>query len=362
MKIAVIVGTRPEIIKMSPVIRYLASNELDFYLIHTNQHYSFEMDEVFFNDLNLPEPDFNLNVGSKSHGKQTGEMLAGLEEVFLEINPDVILVQGDTNTVLAGALAASKMGIKVGHIEAGLRSFDRSMPEEINRIMTDHISDYLFAPTEKSKNYLVAEGIPINHIFVTGNTIVDAVYQNLDISIQTRKTLSNLGLHKKSYFLSTVHRAENTDKKERLASILAGFEQLYAELKLPIIFPAHPRTLKMIKKFNLNIPEGTKVIEPVGYLDFLQLENDAKLILTDSGGLQEEACILGVPCITLRDNTERPETVDIGANVVAGVTGYLVEIVHRMVNSDTTWDNPYGDGDASAMIIESLIFDEKMDY
>jgi UDP-N-acetylglucosamine 2-epimerase (non-hydrolysing) len=360
MKIAVIVGTRPEIIKMSPVIRYLASNDLDFSLIHTNQHYSFEMDKVFFNDLNLPEPHFNLNVGSNPHGKQTGEMLIGLEQVFLEINPDVILVQGDTNTVLAGALAASKMGIKVGHIEAGLRSFDRSMPEEINRILTDHISDYLFAPTENSKKYLVAEGIPKTQIFVTGNTIVDAVFQNLEISKQTRKTLSNLGLRKNSYFLSTVHRADNTDIKERLSSILAGFEQIYAEFKLPIIFPAHPRTLKMINEFNLDIPNGTKIIEPVGYLDFLQLESDAKLILTDSGGLQEEACILEVPCITLRDNTERPETVDIGANVVAGVTGNLVEIVHRMVNSDAKWDNPYGDGNASAMIIETLIFDGNM--
>jgi UDP-N-acetylglucosamine 2-epimerase (non-hydrolysing) len=195
---------------------------------------------------------------------------------------------------------------------------------------------------------------------VTGNTIVDAVFQNLEISKQTRKTLSNLGLRKNSYFLSTVHRADNTDIKERLSSILAGFEQIYAEFKLPIIFPAHPRTLKMINEFNLDIPNGTKIIEPVGYLDFLQLESDAKLILTDSGGLQEEACILEVPCITLRDNTERPETVDIGANVVAGVTGNLVEIVHRMVNSDAKWDNPYGDGNASAMIIETLIFDGNM--
>jgi UDP-N-acetylglucosamine 2-epimerase (non-hydrolysing) len=319
------------------------------------------MDKVFFNDLNLPEPHFNLNVGSNPHGKQTGEMLIGLEQVFLEINPDVILVQGDTNTVLAGALTASKMGIKIGHIEAGLRSFDRSMPEEINRILTDHISDYLFAPTEISKDYLLNEGIPESKIIVTGNTIVDAVYQNLEISKQNRNSLLNLGLHNKSYFLSTVHRAENTDKKERLSSILSGFEHIYAEFKLPIIFPAHPRTLKMMKEFNLVIPEGIKIIDPVGYLDFLQLESAAKLILTDSGGLQEEACILGVPCITLRDNTERPETVNIGANVVAGVTGNLVEIVQRMVKSDATWNNPYGDGNTSVMIIETLISGEKQD-
>jgi len=355
MKIAIVVGTRPEIIKMSPLIRDVISRGIEFFLIHTNQHYSFEMDRIFFKDLKLQEPDFNLNVGSASHGKQTGIMLDGIEKVFYDIHPDIVFVQGDTNTVLSGALAASKLNIKIGHVEAGLRSFDRTMPEETNRVIADHISDYLFAPTENSKKYLLAEGIPEEMIFVTGNTIVDAVYQNLEISKQSRNTLECFGLNNDEYFLATVHRAENTDKKERLSGILVGFNKIYQEFNLPIIFPAHPRTLKMIKQFNLEIPDGTKVIDPLGYLDFLQLESAAKLILTDSGGLQEEACILGVPCITLRDNTERPETVELGANVIAGTNSNLVNLVNKMTGSLVKWDNPYGDGNASKRIINIVI-------
>lgn len=355
MKIAIVVGTRPEIIKMSPLIRDVISRGIEFFLIHTNQHYSFEMDRIFFKDLKLQEPDFNLNVGSASHGKQTGIMLDGIEKVFYDIHPDIVFVQGDTNTVLSGALAASKLNIKIGHVEAGLRSFDRTMPEETNRVIADHISDYLFAPTENSKKYLLAEGIPEEMIFVTGNTIVDAVYQNLEISKQSRNTLEHFGLKNDEYFLATVHRAENTDKKERLSGILAGFNKIYQEFNLPVIFPAHPRSLKMIKEFNLEIPDGIKLIDPLGYLDFLQLESAAKLILTDSGGLQEEACILGVPCITLRDNTERPETVELGANVIAGTNSNLVNLVNKMTGSLVKWDNPYGDGNASKRIINIVV-------
>ncbi|MDP2216449.1 MAG: UDP-N-acetylglucosamine 2-epimerase (non-hydrolyzing) [Methanolobus sp.] len=337
-----VLGTRPEIITMCPVIRECESRGLGFYILHTGQHYSFEMDRVFFEELKLPAPKYNMDVGSGLHGEQTGKMLAGIERVLLEDTPDVVLVQGDTNTVLAGALAASKLHIKVGHIEAGLRSFDRTMPEETNRIVADHISDYLFAPTENSKKYLLAEGIPEERIFVTGNTVADAVYQNLEISKQSRKTLERFVLKEGGYFLTTVHGAENTDKKERLAGILAGFEQIYAEFSLPIIFPAHPRTVKMIREFGLQVPEGPQVIDPVGYLDFLQLEGSAKLILTDSGGLQEEACILGVPCVTLRDNTERPETVEVGANVVCGDKS-VIGCVKQMMQVGKGWKNPYED-------------------
>lgn len=350
MKLAIILGTRPEIIKMSPVIRECERRGLDYYILHTGQHYSFEMDRVFFEELHLPAPKYNLDVGSGLHGEQTGKMLAGIERVLMQDTPDVVLVQGDTNTVLAGALAGSKLHIKVGHIEAGLRSFDRTMPEETNRIVADHISDYLFAPTENSRKYLLAEGIPQERIFVTGNTVVDAVYQNLEISRQTRNTLERFGLGEGGYFLTTVHRAENTDRKERLAGILAGFEQIYREFRLPIIFPAHPRTVKMIREFGLHIPEGTQVIDPVGYLDFLQLEGSAKLILTDSGGLQEEACILNVPCVTLRDNTERPETVEVGANVVAGVFGF-VKSVREMVSVERGWRHGLGERDAGERIV-----------
>ncbi|MDW7731253.1 MAG: UDP-N-acetylglucosamine 2-epimerase (non-hydrolyzing) [Methanolobus sp.] len=355
MKIAIVLGTRPEIIKMSPLIRECEKLGIDYYILHTGQHYSFEMDKVFFDDLKLPVPKYNLDVGSGLHGEQTGKMLVGIEKILTHDIPDVVFVQGDTNTVLAGALAGSKLHIKVGHVEAGLRSFDRTMPEEINRVVADHISDYLFAPTENSRKYLLAEGIPEEKIFVTGNTVVDAVYQNLEISKQTRHTLSELNLKEGGYFLTTVHRAENTDKKERLSSILAGFEQIYTEFSLPILFPAHPRTVKMIKEFGLDIPEGTQVIDPVGYLDFLQLEGGAKLILTDSGGLQEEGCILGVPCITLRDNTERPETIDVGANIIAGVNGNITQLAKKMTASGISWNNPYGEGNAAELTINNIL-------
>ena len=353
MKIAIILGTRPEIIKMSPVIRECERRGLEYYILHTGQHYSYEMDRIFFEQLQLPAAKYNLDVGSGLHGAQTGRMLSGIEQILMEDTPDVVLVQGDTNTVLAGALAAAKLHIRVGHVEAGLRSFDRTMPEEINRIMADHISDYLFAPTGTSKLNLLAEGIPEEKIFVTGNTVVDAVYQNLEISRQKVNPLKDMGLQEKGYFLTTVHRAENTDSKERLSAILDGFRQIYEEFSLPIIFPVHPRTVKMINEFGLQIPEGVRITDPVGYLEFLQLENGARLILTDSGGLQEEACILGVPCVTLRDNTERPETVEVGANVIAGRD--IAACTRRMMQVGNGWKNPYGDGDAGKIMINELI-------
>ncbi len=353
MKIAIILGTRPEIIKMSPIIRECAKRGLDHYILHTGQHYSYEMDRIFFEQLQLPEAKYNLDVGSGLHGEQTGKMLAGIEQILLKDAPDVVLVQGDTNTVLAGALAASKLHIKIGHVEAGLRSFDRNMPEEINRIMADHISDYLFAPTENSKQYLLNEGIPQEKIFVTGNTVVDAVYQNLEISKQKVDALKDMNLQEKGYFLITVHRAENTDNRERLSGILDGFRQIYEEFSLPIIFPAHPRTVKMMHEFGLQIPEGVRITDPVGYLEFLQLESSARLILTDSGGLQEEACILGVPCVTLRDNTERPETVEVSANIIGRKN--IAFFTKQMMQAGNGWKNPYGNGDASEMMVKGLV-------
>ena len=263
---------------------------------------TYEMDKAFFNDLELPEPKYNLDVGSGTHAVQTAKILTGIEEVLLKEKPDVVLVQGDTNTVMAGALAASKLHIKIGHVEAGLRSYDRSMPEEINRIIADHISDYLFAPTETSRQNLLAEGIPNEKIFVTGNTVVDAVYQNLEISKKHMDVLAKLGVSPKKYFLATLHRAENVDVKERLASVLDALRELWAKYDMPIIFPMHPRTAKMVEMFGLSL-EGITVLPPQGYLEFLQLEENAFVILTDSGGLQEEGCILGTPCVTLRDNT-----------------------------------------------------------
>lgn len=353
MKIVIILGTRPEIIKMSPIIRECERRELQYYILHTGQHYSYQMDRIFFEQLRLPAAKYNLDVGSGLHGEQTGKMLDGIEQILLKDTPDVVLVQGDTNTVLAGALAASKLHVRIGHVEAGLRSFDRNMPEEINRIMADHISDYLFAPTENSKQHLLSEGIAEEKIIVTGNTVVDAVYQNLEISKEKVNTLKGMNLKEKSYFLTTVHRAENTDSKKRLSAILGGFRQVYDEFSLPIIFPAHPRTVKMIHEFGLQIPDGVHITDPVGYLEFLQLESGAKLILTDSGGLQEEACILGVPCVTLRDNTERPETVEVGANIIAGKN--IISCTEQMMRAGNGWKNPYGDGKASEIIVKELI-------
>jgi len=322
MKIAIILGTRPEIIKMSPVIRYCQDKKLDFFVIHTNQHYSYEMDKIFFEELNLPDPEYNLEVGSGLHGEQTGKMLAGIEKILIEEKPDVVLVEGDTNTVLAGALVASKLHIKVGHVEAGLRSFDMSMPEEINRIMVDHISDYLFAPTETSRKYLLQEGIQDTKIHVVGNTIVDATMQNLSIAKDRSSILEELNVSSGNLFLLTMHRAENVDDSERLEKILNGLKVVSNQYKIPLIFPMHPRTMNRIKEFGfentINSIDSLNIVEPIGYMDFLVLESEAKLVLTDSGGVQEETCILMTPCVTLRDNTERPETVDAGANVIVG--------------------------------------------
>jgi UDP-N-acetylglucosamine 2-epimerase (non-hydrolysing) len=354
MTIAIILGTRPEIIKMAPVIRECQRRGLDYSIIHTGQHYSYQMDRIFFEQLELPQPDHNLDVGSGNHGEQTGRILADLEAVLMAERPDVVLVQGDTNTVMAGALAASKLHIKVGHVEAGLRSYDRSMPEEINRVVADHISDYLFAPTEISKANLLREGIAEEKIHVTGNTIVDSVYQNLEIAMRKVNILADLGLEPKGYFLVTSHRQENVDNKERLGEIIRGLEMIKSEFGLPVVFPVHPRTRKMVESFGFEL-DGIRAIEPLGFLEFLQLEAGARLALTDSGGVQEEACILGVPCVTMRENTERPETLDVGANVLAGVSSErIMSGARRMLEAESGWMNPFGDGRAGMKIVQYL--------
>ena len=349
--ISIVLGTRPEIIKMSPIIRSCEKTGIPYEIIHTGQHYSYEMDQIFFEELELPRPNFNLDVGSGSQAEQTGKMLVGIESILLRGGSNIVLVQGDTNTVLAGALAASKLQIPIGHVEAGLRSFDRNMPEEINRVLTDHISTQLYAPTDQARAYLEAEGIR-EGVTVTGNTVVDAVYQNMEISEKKKETLSELGLTPGGYFLVTAHRQENVDVKHRLEGIMDGLSKIAEEYGLPILFPAHPRTKKMMDHFGLSI-EGFKIIEPVGYLDFLQLEAKARLILSDSGGIQEEACILGVPCVTLRDNTERPETVNVGSNILAGTDPQtILAAAARMMKMGKDWVNPYGDGMSGQRIIK----------
>jgi len=354
MNIAVVVGTRPEIIKMSPIIRECERRSVNFFILHTGQHYSYSMDQVFFEQLELPESKYNLDVGSGTHGEQTGKILMGIEKVLTEEKPDIVLVEGDTNTVIAGALAASKLHIRVGHVEAGLRSYDRSMPEEINRVVADHVSDFLFAPTEKSKQILLDEGVESEKIFVTGNTIVDSVYQNIDLADKKMNLLDELGLQSKRYFLVTAHRQENVDDKERFQGILQGLSRLHETYGLPIVYPIHPRARKMMERFGFDA-DGVLLVEPVDFLGFLQLENNARLVLTDSGAVQEETCILGRPCVTLRDNTERPETLDVGSNVLAGVNPEkIIECVSMMFDNNKKWDNPFGDGTAGKKIVNIL--------
>jgi UDP-N-acetylglucosamine 2-epimerase (non-hydrolysing) len=359
---AIILGTRPEIIKMSPLIRLCEKQGIDYFVLHTGQHYSYEMDRVFFEDLRLPAPRYNIDVGSGSHAVQTGAIMAGVEKILTEEKPDVVLVQGDTNTVLAGTLAASKcyvrgpqkLPILVGHVEAGLRSCDRTMPEEINRIIADHVADYCFAPTDMAKENLLHEGIDEKKIVVTGNTIVDAVRQNVVLSNESRTTLPDLGLSKKGYFLVTLHRQENVDDKKRLEGIFTALARLHAATGIPMVFPVHPRTEKMIASFGLDL-KGIRLIPPQGFLDFLQLESNARMALTDSGGVQEETCILGVPCVTIRDSTERPETVAVGANLVAGVSpDNILKAAGTMLEKQGTWKNPFGDGNAGERIIAAL--------
>lgn len=347
--IAIVLGTRPEIIKMSPIIRECERRGLEYLILHSGQHYSYEMDRIFFEQLRLPQPDFNLDAGSGTQAEQTGRIMVGAEKVLLKERPDVVLVQGDTNTTLAGALTSAKLGIRVGHVEAGLRSYDRSMPEEVNRVLADHLSDMLFAPTEGARRNLELEGMTRN-VFVTGNTVVDAVLENRMIAEESVDPLADHSLEPGKYVLVTVHRKENVDSPEVLRSIVSGLLSVREEFGMPVLFPMHPRTEGMAEKIGIDL-DGITVVKPIGYLEFLMLESKASLILTDSGGVQEEACILRVPCVTLRENTERPETIEAGSNVIAGRDpSRILELSRRMISKERNWSNPFGDGKAGERI------------
>ena len=359
MKIGIIVGTRPEIIKMAPVIRECHKRNIPYFIIHSNQHYSQEMDSIFFDELHLPAPHYNLGVGSGLHSNQTGNILIKMEPILLEEKPDVVLVQGDTNTVLAGALAASKLNIKVGHIEAGLRSYDRTMPEETNRIMTDHISEYLFAVGPNQQAILKNEGISSEKIHTVGNTVSDALFQHLEISAKKSTILADLALKEREYFLVTAHRASNVDVAANLMELLHLFDEMHANYTGTIVWPIHPRTQSKLKEFNIQLPDYLQLIPPVGYLDFIQLQKHAKLILTDSGGIQEEACLLGVPSLTLRENTERPEAVEVGASELVGRNAKkAVEAAKQWLSRESySWDNPFGDGHVAEAILDVIVAD-----
>ena len=351
-KVCVIVGTRPGIIKFSPIIRELVSRDIPFFLIHTGQHYSYEMDKKFFEELNLPEPAYKLKGirRCRLHGEQTGRMLIGIEKALIIEKPKIVLVGGDANTNLAGALAARKLHIYVGHVEAGLRSYDWRMPEEHNRVMIDHISDYLFAPTELAKQNLIRDNVR-GKIYVVGNTIVDAVKQNLQIAKTKSEILRKLVLKPRKYFVLTVHREENVDFPENLKKIIKILYLITKHFGYPIIFPIHPRTRKRIKSLGLKMPRSVIVTKPLGYLDFLSLLYNCLLVLTDSGGIQEEACIVKVPCVTLRESTERPETVSVGSNIVTGlVPENVLNAIDIMISSKREWKNPFGENVSKKII------------
>jgi len=350
-----VVGARPQFIKAAPVGKALRAAGHTEVLVHTGQHYDDEMSAVFFRELDIPEPDYNLGVGSGSHGWQTGQILMRLEEVLLKEKPDWVLVYGDTNSTLAGALAACKLRIPLAHVEAGLRSFNREMPEEHNRVLTDHCSDLLFCPTQTAVDNLAKEGIT-KGVHLVGDTMYDAVLQFGEIARQRSMILQDLGLKSKGYLLATVHRPYNTDNPENLRNILAAF----AEIGESIIFPVHPRTRERIAEFGLNNPKSEfrnpKFIDPVGYLDMLVLEQHARMILTDSGGMQKEAYFFGVPCVTLRPETEWVETVESGWNVVVGASrAQIVNAVDGREWPQATRPPMFGDGQAAHRIVARLM-------
>lgn len=353
MRIASIVGARPEFIQAEPVLNELRKKD-DVILVHTGQHYDYEMSKIFFEELDIPEPDYHLGVGSGSHGYQTGEMLKKIENVLLKEKPNFVLVFGDTNTTLAGALSSAKLHIPVVHVEAGLRSFDRKMPEEINRTLVDHASDVLFAPTKTAVRNLNREGIS-DGVYNVGDVMYDSLLQNIEIVRRDRGILNELELERENYFLMTVHRPENTDDVKNFKNIMSAV----IEAREQFVFPAHPRTIKQMKAYSLyRVIERSniKVIKPVGYLNFLRLLNNAKKVLTDSGGVQKQAYLLKTPCGTLRENTEWIETVEYGWNVLVGTNKEkIIELINNFKFKPIgKQKNVFGEGRASEKICKIL--------
>lgn len=358
--LALIVGTRPGIIMFSPIIKACLRHALDFFIIHTGQHYSPNMDRMIFEDLELIQPKHLISGVSdkRYHGAQTAKMLEGIEEVLLNERPSIVLVGGDANTNLAGALAARKLHIPLGHVEAGERSFDWRMPEEHNRRIIDHISDYLFTTNEKGKHNLQREQI-MGEIYVIGNTIVDAVYQNYKIAKKKSSILTSNQLKPNEYAVLTTHREETVDDPEKLLGIIEGVKRVIEKKSIPVYFSMHPRTLKRLQEFTLmekaKSIKGLLLRNAPSYLDFLSLLGSARMVLTDSGGVQQEACILHVPCVTLRDNTEWTETIEIGANYLVGtVPEDIMEATEMMFTTKINWENPFGNGNAAEKIIEII--------
>ncbi len=323
LKVINVVGARPNFMKVAPIVEAMKRQKRKFtpLVVHTGQHYDVAMSDAFFRDLDLPAPDVHLGVGSASHAAQTAAVMEKFEPVVLREKPDWVLVVGDVNSTLACALVCAKLGVKVAHVEAGLRSRDRTMPEEINRLLTDQIADLLFTPSADADKNLKAEGIPAERIRLVGNIMIDSLFRHSERALQS-PVRDKLGVANKDYAVLTLHRPANVDDKKALGRILSALEKISG--RLPIVFPVHPRTRKMIAELGLEkrlAKSGLKLIEPLGYLDFLALYSGARLVLTDSGGIQEETTVLGIPCLTLRENTERPITITRGTNQLVGSDG-----------------------------------------
>jgi UDP-GlcNAc3NAcA epimerase len=348
MRVLTVVGARPQFIKAAPVSRVLRARH-DEFLLHTGQHYDVEMSEVFFKQLDIPAPDRNLEVGSGDHGAQTGAMLAGIETVAKEYRPDWVLVYGDTNSTLAGALAAAKLHFRVAHVEAGLRSYDRRMPEELNRVVADHLSDLLLCPGETAAANLVREGIA-RGVKVVGDVMYDVFVQNVEVARRDCRLVAELGLEPGAFHLLTVHRAENTDDPTHLRDILAGV----AASDKKVVFPVHPRTRPALASSGVEVPANVLLIDPVGYLEMLALEDAADLVLTDSGGVQKEAYFAGRPCITLRETTEWPETVEAGWNTLVGAHADAIRSALRSLRPDRPRPDLFGDGHAAERVVAAL--------
>lgn len=363
-RLALIFGTRPEIIKMSPFIKGLEARGRDscllasgFFIIHTGQHYSTRMDKVFWENFALPAAKYNLGVGSGTQAEQVGKMMIGIEEVLMREKPDAVVVYADPNSAIAGALAAAKLNLPIVQLEGGLRSYDRTMPEEVNRVVVDRLAHYIFAPTSLQRMHLKREGITKN-VFVVGNLIADVVQEMLPRAERESTLRQTLGLGDGAYIVATVHRQAAVDNKKNFSDILEGLGLVAAHFKLPILYPMHPRAQKNVKAFGLRIPSGVKVIEPIDYFDFLALLAHANIILTDSGGLQEEGCILRVPVVSLRPNTERQETLKLGSNILSGYAPQsILRATIRMAGRRRMWRHPYGKNVAKKMldILEKII-------
>jgi len=357
MKVASIVGARPQFIKAAVVSRAIRSIGLKEVLVHTGQHYDPNMSDIFFEEMDIPKPDVHLGIGGGTHGQNTGRMLEAIERILLAEYPDIVLTYGDTDSTLAGALAAVKLHIPVAHVEAGLRSFNRLMPEEINRVLTDHASTLLFAPTKAAVDHLQREGIPTERIYQVGDIMLDAAlfYQNK--AAQQSIILKELNLKPDTYVLATVHRAENTDQPERLQTIFSGL-QLVAR-KMPVVWPVHPRTRKALDRQALLTGSHDRLIliEPVGYLDMVMLESHACLIATDSGGVQKEAFFFRKPCVTLREETEWIELVELGWNILCPPSDAqaIAQTILGRLNTRGKEAAPYGTGDAGQRIAQVLL-------